>query len=218
MISRRYHAIIYKGQKLVNDLIYMGCLREFVRLNWVNLVFRHVGGDATSLCTNVFPLLEEERVLFRLINGLPRAALLSRSQKRNFNGDFNSSVHSGELSIVRLNLRGKRWVIFVCCFEWFSDASSIFRVVWFIEYIILYFWLYYFVLIMCSLYEYLLLLRTSYWTLYISSIYFKYIYVLYLYFLDVVEKLENWEWEHEYFSFIFILTVRKEEEKNLIRF
>lgn len=113
MISRRYHAIIYKGQKLVNDLIYMGCLREFVRLNWVNLVFRHVGGDATSLCTNVFPLLEEERVLFRLINGLPRAALLSRSQKRN----FNSSVHSGELSIVRLNLRGKRWVIFVCCFE-----------------------------------------------------------------------------------------------------
>lgn len=147
MISRRYHAIIYKGQKLVNDLIYMGCLREFVRLNWVNLVFHHVGGDATSLCTNVFPLLEEERVLFRLINGLPRAALLSRSQKRNFNGDFNSSVHSGELSIVRLNLRGKRWVIFVCCFEWFSDASSIFRVVWFIEYIILYFWLYYFVLI-----------------------------------------------------------------------
>lgn len=54
MISRRYHAIIYKGQKLVNDLIYMGCLREFVRLNWVNLVFRHVGGDATSLCANVF--------------------------------------------------------------------------------------------------------------------------------------------------------------------
>lgn len=136
MISRRYHAIIYKGQKLVNDLIYMGCLREFVRLNWVNLVFRHVGGDATSLCTNVFPLLEEERVLFRLINGLPRAALLSRSQKRNFNGDFNSSVHSGELSIVRLNLRGKRWVIFVCCFEWFSDASSIFRVVYRIYYLI----------------------------------------------------------------------------------
>lgn len=216
MISRPYHAIIYKGQKLVNDLIYMGCLREFVRLNWVNLVFRHVGGDATSLCTNVFPLLEEERVLFRLINGLSRAALLSRSQKRNFNGDFNSSVHSGELSIVRLNLRGKRWVIFVCCFEWFSDASSIFRVVYRIYYLI-----FLTVLLctdLCSLYEYLLLLRTSYWTLYISSIYFKYIYVLYLYFLDVVEKLENWEWEHEYFSFIFILTVRKEEEKNLIRF
>lgn len=43
---------------------------------------------------------------------------------------------------------------------------------------------------LCSLYEYLLLLRTSYWTLYISSIYFKYIYVLYLYFLDVVEIRE----------------------------